>query len=86
MSGNGHKYALELEKAKPVDQRIIPSSVMSQSTSKQKRIDVMQNENSKEAYMKLAYELAMNPTMPICQFKTLVKVQRQNGVRLIDGK
>ena len=89
MSGNGHKYALELEKAKPVDQRIIPSSVMSQSTSKQKRIDVMQNENSKEAYMKLArtaYELAMNPTMPIRQFKTLVKVQRQNGVRLIDGK
>lgn len=44
--------------------------------------------NTREGYRKLfrtAYELAMNPTLPMAQFKTLVKVQKQNGVRLIEG-
>ena len=36
--------------------------------------------------MKTAYTLALEPTLPSRQFKTLVKVQRENGVRLIEGK
>lgn len=36
--------------------------------------------------IKTAYELAMNPTMPLKHFKVLVKCQRQNGVVLIDGR
>jgi hypothetical protein len=36
--------------------------------------------------IKTAYELAMNPTMPLKHFKVLVKCQHQNGVALIDGR
>lgn len=36
--------------------------------------------------MKTAYELALHPTMPLTHFKTLIKCQRMNGVRLIDGR
>ncbi len=36
--------------------------------------------------IKTAYELAMNPTMPLKHFKVLVKCQRENGVVLIDGR
>ena len=53
------------------------------------RIDVALNQSTHEAYMKMiktAYELAMNPTMPLKHFKVLVKCQRQNGVILIDGR
>ena len=48
----------------------------------------MTEKATKEGYMKLfrtAYELAMNPTISLSQCCTLVKVQRKNGVRLIDG-
>ena len=44
--------------------------------------------NSKDAFIKLTrtvYELAMNPTLSLKQFTTLVKVQQQNGVRLVQG-
>ena len=44
--------------------------------------------STKGGYTKLfrtAYELAMNPTISLAQFHTLVKVQRKNGVRLIEG-
>ena len=43
----------------------------------------------REGYIKLfrtAYTLAIEPTLPLSQFKTLVKVQRENGVRLIQGE
>ena len=43
----------------------------------------------KEARLKLlrtAYTLALNPTIALSQFKTLVKVQTDNGVHLIDGE
>lgn len=46
-------------------------------------------QSSEEAYLKMfrtAYTLALEPTLPSRQFKTLVKVQRENGVRLIEGK
>ena len=35
--------------------------------------------------LRTTYTLAMNPTMPLKQFKTLVKVQTDSGVQLIDG-
>ena len=44
--------------------------------------------NSKDAFIKLirtVYELAINPTLPLNQFTTLVKVQQQNGVHLVQG-
>ena len=49
----------------------------------------MTEKATKEGYMKLfrtAYELAMNPTISLSQFRTLVKVQRKNGVRLMVGR
>ena len=45
--------------------------------------------STRDVYTKLfvtAYHLAVEPTLPLSQFKTLVKVQRANGVRLIQGK
>ena len=55
----------------------------------QPRIDVALKQSTSEAYtkmMKTAYELAMNPTMPLKHFKILIKCQRQNGVVLIEGR
>ena len=43
----------------------------------------------REGYIKLfhtAHTLAIEPTLPLIQFKTLVKVQREKGVRLIQGE
>ena len=56
--------------------------------SKQPRIDQAIDDAAKQAYMKLmktAYQLAVN-TMPFNDFKVLVKVQKENGVQLIEGK
>ena len=79
-----HKMAVELERGKPANQRMDCISTGVQ----QKRVATMFLESSQDAYVKLvrtAYELALNPTLPMRQFKTLVKVQRQNGVRLVEG-
>ena len=66
------------------------SSPFSSASSKtrsfsQRDVGSMFGNNSKDAFIKLTrtvYELAMNPTLPLNQFTTLVKVQQQNGVRL----
>lgn len=84
----GHQIAVQLEKAKPVQEvgRIDNQFLAGPS---QPRIDVLQESASREAYLKLirtAYELALHPTTPLSNFKILVKCQRMNGVRLIDGK
>ena len=81
----GHKIALELEISQPAEQRL---SGVQNIQPQQKRIAAMLLDNSREAYTKLirtAYELALNPTLAMKQFKTLVKVQWQNGVWLIEG-
>ena len=52
-------------------------------------VDVSHESASREAYLKLiksAFELAIHPTMPLTNFTFLVKCQKMNGVRLIDGK
>ena len=54
----------------------------------QPRIDVALKDSTSAAYLKMfktAYELTMNPTMPLKHFKILVKCQRDNGVVLIEG-
>ena len=54
----------------------------------QKKIITMTASNTKNMYMKMfrtAYKLAMNPTGSLKQFKTLIKVQRQNRVVLVEG-
>ena len=54
----------------------------------QKKITTMTANNKKNMYMKMfrtAYELAMNPNVSLRQFKTVIKVQRQNGVVLVEG-
>ena len=55
----------------------------------QPRIDVALKASTTEAYLKMirtAYELALSPTMPLKQFKLLIKCQRENGVVLIEGR
>ena len=45
--------------------------------------------SAEDAYMKLmrtAYEMALTPSMPHKHFEVLVKCQRENGVRLVDGR
>ena len=84
--GGAHEIALELEKGIPKEDHVL----IGEGTRGlvQKRVNVMNETTKREAYVKLfrtAYELAMNPTLPMNQFKTLVKVQKQNGVRLIEG-
>ena len=49
----------------------------------------VQDAASHVAYKKMiitAYELALHPTMPLSHFKTLIKCQHMNGVRLIIGR
>ena len=58
------------------------------STLNQLRTDHACDKNMREGYIKLfctAYTLAIEPTLPLSQFKT-VKMQRENGVRLIQGE
>ena len=79
---------MELENSEPAEQRLSTVSLEQTSQPQQKRVAAMFMDNSRDAYTKLmrtAYELALNPTLPMRQFKTLVKVQMQNGVRLIEG-
>lgn len=85
----GHKIALELEKGKPTSDTGRINSFFLGGGSSQPRVDHVQDAASREAYKKMiktAYELALHPTMPLTHFKTLVKCQRMNGVRLIDGR
>ena len=76
---------MTLEQAQPAASRIQTSV----STAAQPKITSSIKKQSEEAYLKMiktAYTLALEPTLPSRQFKTLVKVQRENGVRLIEGK
>ena len=55
----------------------------------QPRIDAALQNSTAEIYLKMfktAYQLAVNPTMPLKHFKVLVKCQRENGVVLVQGR
>lgn len=47
------------------------------------------NESAHNVYLKMmrtAYQMALTPSMPHSHFQLLVKCQRDNGVRLVEGK
>ena len=82
--GEAHKIALMLDNRQNPEQRL--------DTSKrpvQPDIRESLNDSGREAFKKLmrtAYEMAITPSMPHKHFKVLVKCQRANGVRLVEGK
>ena len=74
-----------LERSKQPEERVVPLL----AGPLQRRIGIVQNKCTDEVYLKLmrtAYELACCTTMPLEHFSVLVKVQRINGTRLIEGK
>ena len=86
-TGSGHHIVLVLERGKPKEQQI-GIDLSNKPVLSQQSIVSLTKTSTKEGYTKLfrtAYELAMNPTISLAQFHTLVKVQRKNGVRLIEG-
>ena len=77
-----------MERAKPNDEKAVSKKALP-STLNQPRIDHVCDKNMRKGYIKLlctAYTLAIEPTLPLSKFKTLFKVQRENGVRLIKGE
>ena len=88
LGGQAHNIAVELERTKPNNEKAVPKKALT-STLNQPRIDHFCDKNMREGCIKLfrtACTLAIEPTLPLSQFKTLVKMQRENGVRLIQGE
>ena len=82
-TGKAHNYAMTLERRTPSSPFVVPS------VPKQTSIIDSSKAATEQAHRKLlqtAYHLAMTPTMPLSHFEVLVKVQRTNGVKLIQGK
>ena len=83
LGGQAHNIAVKLERAKPNNEKAVPNKALP-STLNQPRIDHVCDKNIREGYIKLfrtAYTLAIESAMLLSQFKTLVKVQRENDVR-----
>ena len=79
--------AVEMERAKPNNEKAVPKKALP-STLNQPRTDYVCDKDMTEGYIMLfrtAYTLAIETTLPLSKFKT-VKVQRGNGVRLIQGE
>ena len=85
----GYRLALQIEKGKPeTDQSRIPAQFLGAGPS-QPRVHEVQEKCNRENFAKMirtAYELALNPQLPMSSFQLLVKCQRMNGVRLLSGK
>ena len=90
MNSNVHRAAVDLEKLAAGGNTASTSSTASgneQNTSQQPRIDDTMHRLARAAYeklMKSAYMLAVDG-LPLSSFKTVVSVQKANGVRLITG-
>ena len=90
MNSNVHRAAVDLEKLAAGGNTASTSSTASgneQNTSQQPRIDDTMHRLARAAYeklMKSAYMLAVDG-LPLSSFKTVVRVQKANGVRLITG-
>ena len=85
LSGKAHQIAITTDQGKPADQRIASGDGIPESPSikRQMKITTSMDKMALDSYRKLlnrAYELALNPSMPLSHFKVLVKCQRQNGV------
>ena len=64
LGGQAHKIAVELETAKPNNEKAVPKNALA-STLDQPRIDHVCDKNMREGYIKLfrtAYTLAIEPT------------------------
>ena len=88
LGGQAYNIAVELETAKPNNEKAVLKKALT-STLNQPRTDHVCEKNMREGYIKLfrtAYTLTIELKLPLSQFKTLVKVQRENGVRLIQGE
>ena len=75
---------------KPSNEKAVPEKALP-STFNQRRIYHVWDKNMSKGYgyVKLfhtAYILALEPTLSLSQFKTLVKVKREKDIRLIQGK
>ena len=86
-----HEIAIAADQGKPADQRIASGDGIPESPSikRQIKITTSMDKMALDSYRKLlntAYELALNPSMPLSHFKVLVKCQHQNGVCLLVGK
>ena len=85
LTSKAHGIALEAERSKPTSD----VTIVSDTNSSQPNITTNFRKASVDVYKKMfstAYELAMVPSMPFKHFHTLVKYQRMNGVRLVQGK
>lgn len=92
LSSTAHKIAQDIEKLVPGtgpaqsdDDVILVGSHPATSTTSQPRIDDSLHAADKDVYHKLlqtAYLLAIDG-LPLSSFKSLVKVQKSNGVQLI---
>ena len=83
-----HKTVLGLERVKPSNEKAVPEKALP-STFNQPRIDHVWDKNMSKGYVKLfhtAYILALEPTLSLGLFKTLVKEKRENDIRLIQGE
>ena len=70
LRGQAHKIVVELERAKPSNQKAIPKKALP-STLYQPRIDHICDKNMRERYIKLfrnAYTLELELTFPLSQF------------------
>ena len=83
LGGQAHNNAVELERPKPNSEKAVPKKALP-STLNQPRIDHVCDKNMRKGYIKLfctVYTLMTEQALSLSQFKTLVKVQRENGVR-----
>ena len=83
-----HLIAVEIENGRPMEEQDSDIQIVRSGPS-QARIDTLTTLSSKEAYNRLmitAYNMALHPTMPLRHFRMLIKIQRENGVRFIEGK
>ena len=70
LRGQAHKIVVELERAKPSNQKAVPKKALP-STLYQPRIDHICDKNMRERYIKLfrnAYTLELELTFPLSQF------------------
>lgn len=84
LTSEAHKIALMLDNRQPAHERL-------DTTRRPVQPDIRQtlNESSRDSFLKLmrtAYEMVLTPSMPFKHFEVLVKCQRANGVRLVQGK
>ena len=86
--GQAHKFAVDLESMKPNNEKLVSKKALS-STLNQPRIDYVYDKNMRKGCIKLfctVYTLAIEPALLLNQFKALVKVQKEYGLRLIQGE